>query len=47
MKSVVNSKKQEQYKKFMAKDASFLKKIVGGEGGVSEDVKDNDSKIKI
>lgn len=27
------SKKQEQFKKFAAKDSSFLKKIIGGEGG--------------
>jgi len=32
MKTLGNSKKQEQFKKFMAKDTSFLKKIVGGEG---------------
>ncbi|MBS2213519.1 hypothetical protein KEM09_19065 [Carboxylicivirga mesophila] len=47
MKSVVNSKKQEQYKKFMAKDAAFLKKIVGGEGDLNSPVQDEGSKIKL
>ena len=32
MKSLVNTQKQEQFKKFIAKDSSFLKKIVGGDG---------------
>ena len=31
MKSLVNTQKQEQFKKFMAKDSSFLKKIIGGD----------------
>ncbi|MCT4589883.1 MAG: hypothetical protein N4A71_18810 [Carboxylicivirga sp.] len=31
MKSLVNTQKQQQFKKFMAKDSSFLKKIVGGD----------------
>lgn len=47
MKSVVNSKKQEQYRKFMAKDASFLKKVVGGDNANATDAKSEDSKIKI
>lgn len=47
MKSIVNSKKQEQYKKFMAKDAAFLKKVVGGDSAQSDDKMSEESKIKI
>ncbi len=47
MKSVVNSKKQEQYRKFMAKDTAFLKKIVGGEGSAAEQQSKDAEKIKI
>ncbi len=31
MKTLGNTKKQQQFKKFIGKDAAFLKKIVGGE----------------
>ncbi|MBR8536756.1 hypothetical protein KDU71_14360 [Carboxylicivirga sediminis] len=47
MKSIVNSKKQEQYKKFMAKDAAFLKKIVGGEGNANLPAQGEDNKTKL
>ena len=46
MKSLVNTQKQEQFKKFMAKDSSFLKKIVGGGDGEDKINYPND-KIKI
>ncbi len=47
MKSRINTKKQEQYKKFMAKDAAFLKKVVGGEDAQNSDRLMQDTKIKI
>ncbi|WP_430812133.1 MULTISPECIES: hypothetical protein [unclassified Carboxylicivirga] len=47
MRSSVNPKKQEQYKKFMAKDAAFLKKVVGGEGTGANPKRPEDIKIKI
>jgi hypothetical protein len=46
MKSIVNTKKQEQYKKFIAKEAAFLKKVVGGENNSTEKQYD-DTKIMI
>ncbi|WP_439181506.1 hypothetical protein [Carboxylicivirga taeanensis] len=47
MRSMVNNKKQEQYKKFIAKDAAFLKKVIGGESLIGNEEKTDSNKIKI
>ncbi|MCG8578341.1 MAG: hypothetical protein MI866_00390 [Bacteroidales bacterium] len=46
MNSLVNTKKQAQFKKFMAKDTSFLKKVVGGDSGAKVEEEPSDNKIK-
>ena len=46
MKFVKNTEKREQFKKFVAKDPSFLKKIVGGDGDKS-DTNSGDKNLKI
>ncbi|MBK3518393.1 hypothetical protein [Carboxylicivirga marina] len=45
MKTLVKAKKQEQFKKFKAKDTAFLKKVVGGDG--SNNDMDETSKTKL
>ncbi len=50
MNSLVNTKKQAQFKKFMAKDSSFLKKVVGGDSGDSKNEpvsQDDNTKVKL
>ncbi|WP_430814466.1 hypothetical protein [Carboxylicivirga sp. RSCT41] len=47
MKSLVNTKKQAQFKKFTAKDTSFLKKVVGGDSSSKVEEEPADNKIKI
>jgi hypothetical protein len=46
MKTLVNTKKQAQFKKFMAKDTAFLKKVVGGDD-TSKPASNDGEKIKI
>jgi len=46
MKFFKNTEKREQFKKFVAKDPSFLKKIVGGDN-VKPDGQTGDQNLKI
>ena len=46
MKIFKKVEKREQFKKFEAKDTSFLKKILGGEEG-KDDVQASDQKVKL
>jgi len=46
MKFVKNTEKREQFKKFVAKHPSFLKKIVGGDGD-KNDTNNGDKNLKI